>query len=84
MARELIGKVVSLSADKSIVVEVQESRRHKLYDKQYYVSKRFKVHDEKNQASLEDVVKISETTPKSRHKRWELTKVLQSSSGGKQ
>lgn len=84
MARELIGKVVSLSADKSIVVEVQESRRHKLYDKQYYVSKRFKVHDDKNQAGLGDEVKISETTPKSRHKRWALTKVLQSNNGSKQ
>ena len=50
MARILQGRVVSDATDKTVVVAVQERRRHKLYDKQYFVTKRFKVHDAKNQA----------------------------------
>ena len=83
MARTLIGKVVSLSTPKTIVVVVQESRRHRIYDKQYFVTKRFKVHDEKNHARMGDKVQIAETTPKSRHKRWALKTVVETSDGGK-
>jgi len=83
MARTMTGKVVSLSTPKTIVVAVQESRRHKIYDKQYFVTKRFKVHDEKNQAAMGDKVSIAESTPISRHKRWALKTVLETEDGGK-
>jgi small subunit ribosomal protein S17 len=83
MARTLTGKVVSLSTPKTIVVAVQESRRHKIYDKQYFVTKRFKVHDEKNQAGMGDKVNIAETTPISRHKRWTLKTIVETAEGGK-
>lgn len=76
MARYLTGRVVSNSADQTIVVAVQDRRRHKIYDKQFFVTKRFKVHDGDNLAKLGDTVRIGETKPKSRHKRWQLKSVI--------
>lgn len=80
MARTLRGTVVSAKTAKTVVVAIQERRRHKLYDKQYTVTKRLKVHDEAGQAKEGDRVRIVETRPQSRHKRWTLGKVL---TGGK-
>lgn len=77
MAHTLTGQVVSAKTAKTVVVAVQESRRHKLYDKQYFVTKRIKVHDETNQAKEGDKVRITETRPHSRGKRWAVKKILE-------
>ena len=74
--RELTGTVVSDKMEKTIVVRVERQVRHSLYKK--YVSKlrRFKAHDEKGTAKMGDLVRIVESRPLSRDKRWALKEVL--------
>ena len=76
MKRALIGKVVSDKMEKTIVVSVTGTREHPLYKKKYTVSNKFSAHDERGTAKLGDMVKIEETRPLSKTKRWELVKVL--------
>ncbi len=77
MARVLIGTVASNKADKSIVVSVLTRKTHPLYKKQYSESKRFMVHDEKNEAEIGDKVAIVETRPISARKRYTLQRVIE-------
>ncbi|MBP6042167.1 30S ribosomal protein S17 [Candidatus Saccharibacteria bacterium] len=77
MARIMKGTVVSDAADKTIVVRVDTRKSHPLYHKQYTVSKRYQTHDEKNEAKNGDKVEITEGRPRSKTKRWEVTKVLE-------
>lgn len=72
-----IGRVVSDKMDKTIVVSVETYRRHKLYGKRVKYSKKFKAHDENNQAKVNDIVKIMETRPLSKDKRWRLVEVVE-------
>lgn len=72
-----IGRVVSDKMDKTIVVSVETYKRHKLYGKRVKHSKKFKVHDELNQAKVNDIVKIMETRPLSKDKRWRLVEVVE-------
>ncbi len=72
-----IGKVVSDKMDKTIVVSVETYRRHPLYGKRVKYSKKFKAHDELNQAKVGDIVRIVETRPLSRDKRWRLDKIVE-------
>lgn len=74
--KELIGVVVSDKMDKTIVVKVERLVRHPLYKKTIKKSKKYKVHDEENKAKVGDKVKIMETRPLSKHKRWRLVEVL--------
>ncbi len=69
-ARSLEGVVVSAKADKTRIVEVVRSKSHSLYNKRYKVTKRFAVHDEKNESKTGDRVIISATRPLSKTKRW--------------
>jgi small subunit ribosomal protein S17 len=72
-----IGKVVSDKMDKTIVVTVETYENHPLYNKRIKRTKKFKAHDENNVAKIGDRVKIMETRPLSKDKRWRLVEVLQ-------
>jgi small subunit ribosomal protein S17 len=72
----LIGEVVSDKMNKTVVVRVDNMRRHPLYGKVIRVSKRFKAHDEDNRCHVGDVVRIVESRPLSREKRWVVTEIL--------
>ncbi|MCD6289398.1 MAG: 30S ribosomal protein S17 [Anaerolineae bacterium] len=74
--RTLVGEVVSDKMDKTVVVRVDRTRRHPLYGKVIKVSKRFKAHDEENQCRVGDVVRIMESRPLSKEKRWVVTEIL--------
>jgi small subunit ribosomal protein S17 len=62
--------------DKTIVVSVERRFAHPLYGKQVTRHKKYYVHDEENQASAGDVVRISETRPLSKNKRWRLVEIV--------
>ncbi|MBO2532837.1 small subunit ribosomal protein S17 [Planifilum fulgidum] len=72
-----IGKVVSDKMDKTIVVAVETYKRDPLYGKRVRSTKKFKAHDEENKAKVGDVVKIMETRPLSKEKRWRLVEILE-------
>jgi small subunit ribosomal protein S17 len=71
------GVVVSTKMDKTVVVRIDRSKRHRLYQKTLRVTRRYKAHDEKNECNLGDVVKIAETRPLSREKRWRVVEIVQ-------
>lgn len=77
MRKVEIGKVVSDKMDKTIVVAIQNSVRHKLYNKIVKRTLRVKAHDENNECCIGDSVKIMETRPLSRDKRWRLVKITE-------
>jgi small subunit ribosomal protein S17 len=72
------GKVVSNKMDKTVVVLVQTLRRHPIYKKVIKHNATFKAHDEKNTCKVGDTVKIVETRPLSRDKRWRVVEILRS------
>ena len=73
------GIVTSAKADKTIVVRVDRSRRHRMYKKIIRESSTLHAHDERNDANEGDLVRVIETRPMSRTKRWRLTDVLERS-----
>ena len=75
--KELIGKVVSTKMQKTIVVEVTRKKSHPLYARVISRSKKFYAHDEQNQARVGDFVRITETRPLSKLKRWQLADIVQ-------
>ena len=74
--QELVGRVVSASANKTITVLVETHKRHPLYGKRVKYSKKYAAHDEKNIAKVGDTVRIRATRPLSKTKRYELVEVL--------
>lgn len=68
--RILKGIVVSDKMDKTVVVRVDRFKLHRLYKKQYKVSKRYKAHDAKGEAHVGDAVRICQIRPMSKDKRW--------------
>ena len=72
-----IGLVVSDKMQKTVVVEIVRRGRHPLYKKIIRQSRRFKAHDEQNDAHVGDTVRISETRPLSKDKRWRVVQVLE-------
>lgn len=72
-----IGKVVSDKMDKTIVVATEKLVAHPLYKKQVKTTKKYKVHDEENKCKVGDIVKIMETRPLSKDKRWRLVEILE-------
>ena len=70
------GRVVSDKMDKTVVVVVETPRSHKLYRKTIRRAVRYKAHDEKNQCHIGDMVKIIETRPLSKEKRWRVAEIL--------
>lgn len=71
------GTVVSDKMDKTIKVLVETYRKHPLYHKRVKYSKKFTAHDENNQAKIGDIVKIMETRPLSKNKRFRLLEVIE-------
>jgi small subunit ribosomal protein S17 len=72
-----IGKVVSDKMQKTIVVAVEELKRHDLYKKPIKRTIKFKAHDENNEAKVGDRVSIMETRPLSKDKRWRLVSIVE-------
>ena len=74
--KELIGLVVSTKMQKTIVVQVERQKSHALYGRVISRRKKFYAHDEENTAHVGDYVRIEETRPLSKLKRWKLAEVL--------
>ena len=74
-----VGRVVSTKMEKTVVVTVERQRTHRLYKKAVRRQTRFKAHDENSVCSEGDLVRIQETRPLSRDKRWRVTEVLERS-----
>jgi len=71
------GRVVSDKMDKTVTVLVETHKKHPLYGKRVKYSKKFKAHDEQNEAKIGDVVRIMETRPLSATKRFRLVEVIE-------
>ncbi len=71
------GVVVSDKMDKTITVRVESARRHPAYEKVIRTSKMYHAHDERNEAGAGDTVRLVETRPMSKTKRWRLTEILE-------
>ena len=72
-----IGKVTSNKMDKTIVVSIVDNVKHPLYGKIVKRTIKFKAHDENNECSIGDTVKIMETRPLSKDKRWRLVEIVE-------
>lgn len=73
------GRVISDRMDKTVVVSIQRIAPHPLYGRRIKRSKKYMAHDEENQVRVGDLVRIMETRPLSRHKRWRVVEVIQHS-----
>ena len=74
--RSKVGRVVSDKMDKTVVVSVERLRRHPIYKRVVRLSSKFKAHDESNAAQVGDTVRIEESRPMSRDKRWRVVEVV--------
>ncbi len=72
-----VGRVVSTKMEKSILVTIERRVPHPLYKKYYRRTTKLMVHDEKREAGIGDTVKIMETRPLSKQKRWRLVEILE-------
>lgn len=72
MSKQLIGTVISLKMQKTIVVEVENRRPHPLYKKMLKKNKHYKVHNQDDGLMIGDTVKIQETRPESKGKKWKV------------
>lgn len=75
--RELVGKVISDTNDKTITVLVETYKKDDLYKKRVKYSKKYAVHDEKNEAKKGDKVRIAETRPLSKTKHFRLVEIIE-------
>ena len=71
-----VGRVVSNKMNKTVVVTVETLRHHPLYKKTIRRAVKYKVHDEKNECKLGDTVRIIETRPLSKEKRWRVAEII--------
>lgn len=74
--KERVGVVVSTAQQKTIIVTVERRAAHPVYQKTMLSSKKYYAHDEKNEAKVGDLVRVQETRPYSKLKRWRLVEVL--------
>lgn len=77
LRKERVGLVTSDKMEKTITVSIERKVKHPIYGKFVKQTKKFKAHDEKNDAKTGDTVKISETRPLSKTKRWRLVEVIE-------
>ena len=77
LRKVMVGKVVSDKMDKTVVVAVETSVRHKVYNKIVKRTYKLKAHDEQNECKIGDTVKVMETRPLSKDKRWRLVEVME-------
>jgi small subunit ribosomal protein S17 len=75
--RVLVGRVLSNRMDKTVVVEVERRRRHRLYGKVIAMRKKYKAHDADNACEIGDLIEMVESRPLSREKRWVVTQILE-------
>jgi small subunit ribosomal protein S17 len=80
--RSMVGTVVSNKMDKTVVVQVERRGRHPLYKKVVKSRKKFKAHDAENTCQVGDVVRISESRPLSKEKRWVVEEVVRAKQRG--
>ena len=76
-----VGRVVSNKMDKTIVVVVESLKQHRIYKRTYKQTKRFYAHDEQNTCQIGDIVRIEESRPLSKLKRWALIEIIKRGSG---
>lgn len=79
--QEKVGTVISNKMQKTIVVAVVSLKKHRIYKRTFKQTKHFYAHDEENTCQIGDVVRIEETRPLSKLKRWKLVEVLKLGSG---
>ena len=77
LRKERIGVVASNKMDKTIVVLIERRTKHPIYGKFVKKSTRFFAHDEKNECNIGDTVRIMETRPMSKNKRWRLVEIIE-------
>ncbi|MCF0191778.1 MAG: 30S ribosomal protein S17 [Marinilabiliaceae bacterium] len=77
LRKERIGIVISDKMDKSVVVAVEIREKHAMYGKFVKKTKKFHVHDEKNDAHIGDTIRIMETRPLSKTKRWRMVEIIE-------
>ena len=77
MRKVVVGKVVSNKMDKTIVVAVEDHVKHPLYNKIVKRTYKLKAHDENNECNIGDRVKVMETRPLSKDKRWRLVEIIE-------
>ncbi len=75
--KEITGVVVSNGADKTITVSVERKVKHPKYGKFVKATSKFAAHDEKNECTVNDIVRIMETRPLSKSKRWRLVEIVE-------
>ena len=75
-SKERVGLVLSAAMDKTITVGVERTVRHRLYKKAIKRTKKFKAHDKDNTCNVGDLVRIRETRPLSKTKRWRLVEIV--------
>ena len=75
--KKQIGKVVSDKMQKTVVVEVERLKKHKRYERIMRIRKNFKAHDEKEICNIGDKVRIEETRPLSKTKRWRIIEIIE-------
>jgi len=79
--QQKVGRVVSNKADKTIVVVVESLKKHRIYKRTFKQTNRFYAHDENNSCSVGDLVRIEESRPLSKLKRWRLVEIVKYGSG---
>ena len=77
LRKEKVGKVVSNKMTKSITVAVDRKVKHQIYGKFVHKTTKLMAHDEKNEAGIGDTVRIAETRPLSKSKRWRLVEIIE-------
>ena len=77
LRKQRTGKVVSNKMDKTIVVAIENRVKHPLYKKVVKSTYKLKAHDENNECNIGDTVKVMETRPLSKDKRWRVTEILE-------
>lgn len=77
MRKTAVGRVVSDKMDKTVVVAIQDSVKHPIYDKVIKRTVKYKAHDENNECGVGDRVRIMETRPLSKDKRWRLVEIIE-------
>lgn len=77
LRKERIGKVVSNKMDKSCVITVERKVKHAMYGKFMTKTTKLMVHDETNQVGIGDTIRVMETRPLSKNKRWRLVEILE-------
>lgn len=78
LRKVMVGKVISDKMDKTVVVAVETSVKHKIYNKIVKRTYKLKAHDEENKCKIGDTVKVMETRPLSKDKRWRVVEIMES------